>query len=416
MKKSIEQGIKNSLENHEVPYNGDAWTAMQKKLDAKKPTQPNFKGYAAVLAILAVVITSFIVVERLTDKPTQKTQNIKTNENNEPNSIKLKEVIQKNSIEAHSTQNKVIETSNIGNATLPQNKTKVSVEASQISQLPQEVIKPLLIEETPINPPRTIRETAVPKIIVLPIVSDVCEGEVIQIENQNDEAILIENNSLRFIIPANTKRSIRTKATGNYSISLLNTTENSKVNTFFVKANPAVDFTIDSDTKFEEGIPSTHIECLVPGHDFSWAYTSQTSKGRKTTAHFYNKGDHDVTLTVTGSNGCTASLTKSVYIDQTYNLMAVNSFMPTSTDTRKSTFMPYALTQRNNQFTLIVIDPIDGHIVYQTSDASAGWDGVDKSTGRLVSFKSAYIWKVIMETTEPHEKNEYLGNIIPVAW
>jgi len=109
-------------------------------------------------------------------------------------------------------------------------------------------------------------------------------------------------------------------------------------------------------------------------------------------------------------------LTKSVYIDQKYNLMAVNSFMPASTDTRKNTFMPYALTQRDTKFTLIIIDPIDGHVVYQTNDATAGWNGTDITTGSLVSYESAYIWKVIIETPEKNENNEYVGNIIPVDW
>ena len=65
---------------------------------------------------------------------------------------------------------------------------------------------------------------------------------------------------------------------------------------------------------------------------------------------------------------------------------------------------------------MIIIDPSDGHIVYQTNNANEGWDGIDQKTGKMVSYQSNYIWKVVIDNPEPNENNQYVGSIIPVNW
>ena len=77
--------------------------------------------------------------------------------------------------------------------------------------------------------------------------------------------------------------------------------------------------------------------------------------------------------------------------------MAVNSFIPEDIDDRNNTFMPFALTQRNVKFNLIIIDPTDGYIVFQSNDATNAWNGIDKSTGNGVNYGITYILKVIIE-------------------
>ena len=423
MKNNIEQGIKNSLENHEMAYSASAWISIQAKLDKIMPVQPksNFKFYAAIFTFLSVAIASFIALDNIsTEEPSKKSQNIKTKKSiksTESAITIISELPTQNSISIISdkkNEGSVTYTNKKSNNT----KKNQPVNNQSSNNLDQEIKSILATNNNFISSDTS--NFADSKTIVLPIIEDICEGEIINVENKNDEAILIEGygllNHSYFIIPPYSKRKFITKSIGNHSISLLNSSDGKNSSTFYVKENPSVDFTIDSDIKFEKGIPSTYIESVVPGQDFSWTYDGQKLNGRKIITHFYDKGDHDIILTVTGSNGCKASLTKSMYVEETYNLMAVNSFMPASMDSRKNTFMPYALTQRNTKFTMIIIDPLDGHIVYQTNDATAGWNGTDIGTGSLVSYESAYIWKVIIETKEVNENNEYIGNIIPVDW
>jgi hypothetical protein len=95
-----------------------------------------------------------------------------------------------------------------------------------------------------------------------------------------------------------------------------------------------------------------------------------------------------------------------------YNLLAVNAFNPQSTNSRNSSFMPYALTIRQTPFKLIVLDPDTGGLVFETSDADDAWDGIDRRDGKLVPGNKAYIWKVVLQNPVAGEKSEYRGTIV----
>ena len=109
---------------------------------------------------------------------------------------------------------------------------------------------------------------------------------------------------------------------------------------------------------------------------------------------------------------CKTTITKTISVENDYNLLAVNAFDPFSNDIRKSTFMPFALLKRGTQFTLIIIDPSDGGIVFSSSDASNAWDGNDKRNGKMVAPNKAFIWKVTISNPEQKEKQEYKGTIV----
>ncbi len=428
MKDSIEKNIKQSLEQHEMPYNSAAWTAMSAKLDAKMPVKPktNFRYYAAASVAIIVAVASYLMLSEFNSDPQKElTKTASISEDNE-------NPIQSN--DTGETRNKTIGVDN-DNTIIKSHEPNNSTEDVTINPVVSEENNNVQIDnlnEQNINDDSNgfvnhiesnnnlnkeelnDSEITMQPDLVIPKIKAVCVGEVVQVENKNDEALLVEGSDLHFIIPAHSTRNVRVKGTGKHIIKGLNSVNNET--NFFVKESPSVDFTINTDTKFEGGIPITSVESTVPGQSFTWIANGRKSNGRTSEAHFYHKGNHDITLTVTGNNGCKASATKSVYIDNKYNLMAVNSFMPASNDTRKNRFMPYALTQRDVKFDLIIIDPIDGHVVYQTKDASAGWDGIDSKTGSMVSYESAYIWKVIIENPELNENNEYVGNIIPIDW
>ena len=431
MKESIEQKIKQSLDQHKMPYNGAAWTAMSAKLDAKMPVTPksNFRYYVAASAIIVVAVASFFAFNEFNsdakDKSTKTAHVIENKEHSETQSNSTypensSNVENNNSIinnvadinEEDETTVNVVEASN--GVVQTQNDANNSNEPNTNDNSNNQVNNIDSNNASNSEEMNGATATTTTSTLLMPKINAVCVGDVVKVENKNDETLVIEGNDLYYIIPANATRNVRVKASGNHTIKGLNNVSNETK--FFVKESPVVDFTIDSDTKFEEGIPSTSVESTVPGQSFVWIANGRKSTGRNSEAHFYEKGNHDITLTVTGSNGCKASETKSIYIEEKYNLMAVNSFMPASNDTRKNRFMPYALTQRDVKFDLIIIDPIDGHVVYQTKDASAGWDGIDSKTGSMVSYESAYIWKVVIENAEINENNEYVGNIIPIDW
>ena len=272
----------------------------------------------------------------------------------------------------------------------------------------QEQGTPNIPTTPPTNPGAT---TPVLEDMVMPEIGELCIGEQVTINNTN-------GRNLYIVAPNNDKMQFRKKESnvfeadhaGQHIIGYYVDGVFVQHSNFDVHAKPKADFTIDLDTKFENGLPTTHAQATIHGENFSWNAEGQTSRDENASFHFYEQGWHTIELEV--SNGtCKTVVQKQVKVDQ-YNLMAMNAFNPYSMDPRNSTFMPYALTERNTNFTMMIIDSRDGGIVYETSDAGLPWDGTDKRTGKIENTITTYIWKVVLENPEPNEPAEYKGTII----
>ena len=434
----LESIMKDSLESVEMPYNPAAWDAMRGKLDAKMPVEPtggsNFKWIIAAAGVTGIVVASYFFfsgdhTERQTadtDSPLTEVVSTTTEANgaDETNTTTTQYTttnVNSETITEEGGSNPTAASPSNVNGGDPSSAgteqgTSGSTTSTPTTGTPSGTdpkVDPVDngTEPTGVSNPLTDPVTT----LVVPAVADLCEGESFTVENVNDAPLLVLGTDLYFIIPAHESRTVRTKQSGIHSIGALDAESETPRNEFMVKDAPNADFLIDPSTKFENGLPTTKVESTVPGTDFEWIFNSQRVKGQTADAHFYTKGNHNITLTVTGSNGCKTSVTKPVFVDEHYNLMAMNSFRPNSTDPSTNTFMPYALKERDVRFTMIIIDPTDGHIIYQTSDASQGWNGNDSKTGRAVQFETSYIWKVTIENTATNEvRNEYSGHVIPV--
>lgn len=439
MKETIENSIKQSLENFEAPYNANAWTQMNARLDAQMPTTPksNTKWYVAATAIVVVATASYLLFTGETTSADVDQTNLAQQENESATSSTLEETNSTNitsgttsssanddgtnsSVSENSGNdlNQSVQPTDNGGTGNGSNGTKLHAENTNIGAPSNNTTNGSTNETNGSTTEENVgnnNNTTTSNALIVPSVADICQGQTITVNNTNASPLLVLGPDMYFIIPANEQRVIRANHSGTYSIGALESGTGTERIDFIVKDAPTVDFAIDGSTKFENGLPTTKLESTVPGTKFEWIFGGQKITGTEVDAHFYTKGEHNITLTVTGANGCTASETKPVYIEDKYNLMAVNSFRPNSNNPQTNTFMPYALTERRANFTLIIIDPTDGHVIYQTSDANQGWDGTDSRTGSNVAFENSYIWKVTINNIEPNEaSNEYSGHIIPV--
>ncbi len=432
MKENLEKNIKQSLENHEMPYNESAWTAMQAKLDVVKPVSSpfsNMKWYISAASAVAVGIVTYVALNNSVETTKEVPQQAKntseliqstanatatenTTENNTTNSSTTLSNTNESTVNGSDGQ-RTNSTNNSNSQSNPFAVTSNRGNGTSVSDIGQSGSNPSNGNINGNNTSGTLAP-APSKDYTLPKVTEVCEGETTTIKNTNDVALMIEGPEMQFVIPAHAERLVKMTKEGTHEIYLMTNDNSKKSNTFFVKGAPKVDFIIDTDTKFEKGLPTTKLETSVQGAEHSWIIGKSRIQGEKVNAHFYKTGNEDITLTVKDANGCSNSITKSIRVDDKYNLMAVNSFIPEDIDTRNNTFMPFALTQRNVKFNLIVIDPTDGHTVFQSNDASNAWDGIDKTTGNGVTYGTTYIWKVTIESAEPNENNEYTGNITPI--
>jgi hypothetical protein len=170
---------------------------------------------------------------------------------------------------------------------------------------------------------------------------------------------------------------------------------------------------VDPSILYENGIPT--LKFKVPGMkdnlDWSSNIKGTEQKGDTYIVHPYVEKNVEVKVTSTNEYGCSVSETQLVSIQETYNLMAPSGFRPNSGDIQTNTFMPYALTQRNVNFELVVLDPRTGAVVFSSSDATQGWDGIDKRTGEMVKENSVWAWKVVIKNPNVGEPVEYKGTI-----
>lgn len=440
MKEPIEELFKQSLEGHEMPYNPDAWKAMSARLDVVSPVAgPNsyLKYYLGAAGIgVAAVATYFIFAgvnpsESTSSALAKETQTEQTDAQSGTNAKDKKQTNTTTSNGDAQTSNSAVIPAPTETPTSPEKglQTSTTKGTSNVDPKTNKVI-PSKTADTPLthqkqdggtandpnktvnSPVNTDLNTVVIQKMIMPDVADLCLNEEITITNPNGKEIYILdalNNTVK-VIPS--KKSVVFKPTvvGNYSLGYKNDAKIQSASNFRVNRIPDADFTIDLVNKFENGIPSTHVQAIGGQGAYIWNAEKQSADGVEADMHFYKKGEQTIELTV--NNGqCSSTVEKTIFIENDYNLMAVTGFTPTGPEPKTNTFIPFALTQRDVRFKFMIIDGRDGGIVYETSDASLPWDGTDIRSGRRSETPQVYVWKAVILNPGKNEPSEYRGTI-----
>jgi len=418
MNKNIDELIKSALEGHEMPYDNNAWNSFEKKLN--KPNAPfkSFKFWFFGTSIIAVITISSLlyfssIQEEKSDKPVEKkTEVIEKSNSQSTTSKKTKsektkgiqdEKISSNELEAKEDDKKETKT----NLILP--------EVNEV--LAKEITKDLKLDEE-ITTSKKENSVITKKVTEpdVPSFSNKCLGENLKVINKNDEGMTL-------IFPSGKKVSVAESATENIKLSeegkyelLVNSKQKEKYNSFFsVFENPKASLLVEDELNYETGLPIIRGEVQTFEETINWkvdkVVSASSSKAKTADFYFFEKGQFELEVIVSNDKGCSSTEIKTIIISEDYNLLAVNAFNPLSDDRRKNTFMPYALTKRNSAFSLIIIDTDNGGIVFESSDASNPWDGIDKRNGQLVNKNKAFIWKVTLSSPEKNEKSVYKGTI-----
>lgn len=441
MKETLENSIKKSLENYELPYNADAWKAMSSKLDAAQPVaKPRFKWYIAASAVALISTCAYLynshndgsTIENpnneIAQNETTNTTDKNTGSNNEqehsnPTFTAIPSNDQSNDQDENAAaQNNTIDLNSsdqqANNGPTGQNSTNQNDQASNDGSNNTNSDVDYNENDKSDDNQNNTSDDSHDFVFILPTVDNICQGERVNINNENEfDITVVYPNGLIWTGKANANTRINPSVSGVYLIGYNDKDQFVKEGSFNVLAAPSADFSfIKTDEKYDEkGLPSTFVTAEGNAQSYEWKMGESFINGKEATGHFFREGEHDVTLTVTDQNGCKASQKKSVIIEDQYNLMAMNSFVPTDIDPANNRFMPYSLTVRGDAFRMIIIDPADGHVIYETRDASKGWDGVDKQTGSMVKLETAYIWKVTLEDRKIGESPEYAGTVVPLG-
>lgn len=416
----IDDLFKKAIESQSEPYNPAAWEKLSNRLDAGIPPRKNpfmkwgLPGLAVLVGAAAIgYYTSESTIQKpqlakvqQQNKTEQPVQNLdKTNRASNDQTAEKTKITDQNLVPLEQTS-KLTESEGTTSELL--NSDNQTTKAKEQGSMEIAVFQPAQIGKMEQEP---IRNDA-PKIsdnftaLVLPA----CENDALDVQNVNDFGIVLRSKEFEVKISANTTKKIKLPV-GNYEV--VHSVSGLSLQNHAVTGVSNGEIVV-GDLYFNAGLPYRHASIKTENTitSISSAETQVTCCSKEIEMLAFNKGNYTLNVETSSELGCRGKSIETFYVAEDYNLLSVNAFEPLSQDSRKSTFIPYALTQRNTPFRMVIIDPNDGGIVFETSDVLLPWDGIDKRSGKLADTNKAYVWKVNLLKPEPGEKSDYLGTVV----
>jgi hypothetical protein len=411
--KNIEELFKQALDGHELPYDASAWKGLTNKLDKNIPAQSPVKVWRWVLGSLVLIsITSLLLWNNSKETNNTKKNEIGENTSQKGKPTKIEKSTNKQDVTIQKDKKQAVAITQENVFEIPTIDTDYN-ENLNVDEIQNEEI--VSTDEQIETVKKHENDVAVNSSIVYPTLSFNCIGDQKVLSNKNaTDLVLVTPSNLQLIIPAKSETSVTIEEKGYYRIGkmspegIFNEHTNQLVN-----ESPSLDFSVE-DLNYLNGLPTLPINIKSNETTIAIYLNNKlvASNLKETEIYLFKKGANQVSISCSNEFNCKATITKTVNTVEDYNLLAVNAFDPFSNDARKSTFMPFALTQRKTAFNLIIIDPADGGIVFESSDASNAWDGYDKRNGKMAAANKAYIWKVNIANPEHKENIEYKGTIV----
>jgi hypothetical protein len=425
MKEDIEKWMKNALDSHELPYQDGAWESFEKKMNSKSKSHSN-KWWISGVTIIVISIV-YLLNENKTRIQLHR-----------QNKVEIEKSISE--VEAQISSSK--QTVGINGKKKKENLNKLMSQKNSISGL---FVNPALslighelnnhsdslvskdinsstnqngIIANELKNPQANENSS--EIENIPTLSDKCKNESISIDNKNSVELILRTPSGREIgIESNSKSEINLKESGIYQLGYVNSNKNEKfkeISKFNVFGTPEVHLNLDDAVTYKNGLPIINAESNSSEENVIWKVNQKVfNKTVKSTEfNLFNKGSYTITAQSKNEFGCESRDSKTIHVNEDYNLLAMSAFNPNSSDFRNNVFLPYALKERNSAFRMIVLDPDNGGVVFETTESTNPWTGIDRRDGKMVASQKAFIWKVILSNPEPGEKAEYKGTIVRV--
>ncbi|MFM6934477.1 MAG: hypothetical protein ACKOXP_03475 [Flavobacteriales bacterium] len=415
MKDGLENSFKEALNNFELPYDANAWDALNQKLSPKRWYQSTSVKWSAAF-VVAIGLVAYFSLPSSSNQGSKETQEQTTSK-------------ETNSTPAVTPTPRKTATSTIPSIVHPETK---STETATLSN--QGFTSPLVVTELmPHSIPPVFNQMDILGLTdqtmdgqeptpvydgraVMIDFKNRCQGETLQLEADKHHERIIHYAGKELHFSYNENISFKLTQAGNVSLTA-NTGpygQFEEFGSFEVNAAPTIAISTDHTITYEDGLPK--INCQVEAKDAQILWHSNVNltnnSGKTTDILAFEKGYAIVEVQVLAANGCKSKEKEMIQIPSDYNLLAVNAFNPQSSDSRNSSFMPFALTIRQTPFKLVVLDPDNGGLIFESTDANNAWDGTDRRDGKLVPGNKAFIWKVVLQNPIAGEKGEYRGTIV----
>ncbi|MDP4636916.1 MAG: hypothetical protein NWR96_07335 [Crocinitomicaceae bacterium] len=416
MKDGLENSFKEALNNFELPYDAQAWDALNQKLKPKRWYQYSSVKWSAAL-VITLGIASYFTLPTTSNRAIEKTHD-KTAKKGTNSTIPVTPHQGGTSSDTHQI---LMDYATNPNGIDPLMSPGITTPVVVVEELIPHSIPFMSDQLTVLGLTDQVIGGIEPtpsynaQIGIIDFKSR-CQGETFQLDADKYHQRMISYAGQELLFTYNEAISLKLTDPGNVSV-----TANSgpygqfeELGSFEVKPIPSIALSTDRSISYEDGLPKIIVLAESNENQVSWHsnYSLNNTNGKTNEILAFDKGNAIVEVTSVSSNGCVAKSKELIPVLSDYNLLAVNAFNPQSTNSRNSSFMPYALTIRQTPFKLIVLDPDTGGLVFDTSDADDAWDGIDRRDGKLVPGNKAYIWKVVLQNPLAGEKSEYRGTIV----
>jgi len=420
--KKIEDLFKSALKDQELPYNESAWNEMSKKLDARSGgASGNLKWILGAAGAVVVTVGTLIYVNsnnvsNIQENKEKNIASLETKSIKNTNDIDSDEIISENQVQEDNTTEKSNNEVQVKSKTIS-NETNQQEVVQIIDCCDEKIVQliPPVYRETTVKEETLIENPGVKEILTFNTLTDKCLNDEFVYLNENKQSLWLNTPMNTLIeIPASSKFKESLNEKGLYQVGELNASmefvSRSSFTVFEAKSNQLI---VEDHLNYENGLPQLDAKAYNEG-DNKWYLNNDAVSFNKESNSFnlFKKGNYRIGISTKDPNGCVSKSNVSFYVEEDYNLLAVNAFTPTSWDSRNTHFIPFALTQRNTPFKMIVIDPADGAILFETASAELPWDGTDRNTGKMVEQNKSFVWKVILERPESNEKPEYIGTVV----
>lgn len=417
MKDGLEHNFKKALNDFELPYEAQAWEAMSQKLSTNKWYHATKIKWSAAL-VIAIGVTAYFVLPTSASHLGKET-NVKTATGKTNTPVVASH---RSSVTTASTAEPTVDNGRKSNKLdeLMVRSIPPAVVANENELIPHSI--PLLLDQREIL---GISDQTIENQEPTPSYNggvaqfdfkNRCQGETFELAADQKHERFLNYAGKMFHFGYGQSIAIKLTEAGKVSLSANSGPygQLEEFGSFEVFAAPNLTLSVDRNINYEDGLPKINLTAEATDAHLSWVSNVKLDayQGKTTNVLAFEKGIAIAEVQAIGANGCKAKEKEMINISEDYNLLAVNAFNPQSLDSRNSTFMPFALTIRQTPFKLIILDPDNGGLIFQSTDASNAWDGIDRRDGKMVPINKAYIWKVVLQNPVAGEKGEYRGTIV----
>lgn len=411
MNNKLENAFKQALDNHELPYDAAAWKAVQKQLPATKSPWYWVGGAAAV--VLIVGLASILADNNATDVVvSDPIVNIETLSTTHVEDTQATSEAYFEQSEAHVLQNTGKQSAS-GDAAIKHHAVIADVTFNKQSDGVVNRTSTTSSTDLPVSSQSNITATSTwndnaSKASISGMHTFYCQNAKVILFAHNvpahtdviwnlSDGTSIKGSKAEF--NATKELKVRMKLVNSNDKNLSRLTEWSSINVIEAEIPEVVIQKTEKNTKNYVVFANTNpnIENMV------WRVDNMVCQAATCASYMTTKGSHSYSIESYDRNGCYASVSGFIDIDEDYNLYVENTFTPNG-DGINDVFLPEALKLRAVNFKMTIYDR-NGKLLYETTEIARPWDG--STNGQSIE-EGVYVWVVTL-INEEGQPEQYRG-------